>query len=182
VLKNEELRAEMIWLHHDVPAAGHGGRWKTVELVTTNYWWPGVTRNVGRYVEGYDLCQRMKNRAEEPAGKLKLSKVLEKPWTHLTVDFITKLPVVAGKNAILVVCDRLSKMTHFVATTEGTSAEGLARLFRDNVWKLHRLLESVVLDRGPQFAVELTKELNMILGIKMKLSTAFHPQTDGQTE
>jgi len=79
---------------------------------------------------------------------------------HLTVDFITKLPVVAGKDAILVVCNRLSKMTHFVATMEETSAEGLARLFRNNVWKLHGLLESVVSDRGPQFAVELTKELN----------------------
>ena len=79
---------------------------------------------------------------------------------HLTVDFITKLPVVAGKDAILVVCNRLSKMTHFVATTEEISAEGLARLFRNNVWKLHGLLESVVSDRGPQFAVELTKELN----------------------
>ena len=98
------------------------------------------------------------------------------------MDFITKLPVVAGKDAILVVCDRLSKMTHFVATTEGTSVEGLARLFWDNVWKLHRLPESVVLDRGPQFAAELTKELNWMLGIKAKLSTAFHPQTDGQTE
>ena len=65
---------------------------------------------------------------------------------HLTVDFIMKLPIVAGKNAILVVCDWLSKITHFVATTEGTTAEGLVRLFRDNVWKLYRLPESIVLD------------------------------------
>ena len=68
-------------------------------------------------------------------------------------------------------------MTHFVATTEG-----LARLFRDNVWKLHGLPESVVSDRGPQFVAELTKELNQMLGIRTKLSTAFHPQTDGQME
>ena len=182
VPKNEELRVEVIQLHHDVPAAGYGGRWKIVELVTRNYWWPGVTRDVGKYVEGCDLYQRMKNRTEEPAGKLKLSEVPKKPWSHLTVDFITKLPVVAGKDAVLVVCDRLSKMTHFVATMEGMSVEGLARLFRDNVWKLHRLPESVVLDRGPQFAAELTKELNRMLGIKTKLSTVFHPQTDGQTE
>ena len=70
----------------------------------------------------------MKNRTEELAGKLKLSKVPQKMWTHLTVDFITKLPVVAEKNIILVVCNRLSKIMHFVATTEETSAEGLARL------------------------------------------------------
>jgi len=182
VPKDEELRAEVIWLHHDVPAAGHGGKWKTVELVTRNYWWPGVTRDVGKYVEGCDLCQRMKNRTEELVGKLKLSEVPQKTWMHLTVDFITKLLVVVGKDAILVVCNRLSKMTHFVATTEGTLAQGLARLFRDNVWKLHGLPESVVSDRGLQFAAELTKKLNRMLGIQTKLSTAFHPQTDGQTE
>ena len=141
-----------------------------------------MTRKVGRYVEKCDLCQRMKNRTEEMVGKLRLSEVLEKPWTHLTVDFITKLPIVAGKNAIMVVCNRLSKIMHFVATTEGTLAEGLARLFRDNVWKLHGLLESVVSDRGPQFVAELTKELNRMLGIEMKLSTVLHPQTDRQTE
>ena len=73
-------------------------------------------------------------------------------------------------------------MTHFVTTTEGTTAEGLVRLFRDNVWKLHGLSESMVSDRGPQFAAELTKELNRMLGIKIKLSMVFHPQMDGQTE
>ena len=153
-----------------------------VELVMRNYWWPGVTRDVGRYVEDCDLCQRMKNRTEELAGKLKLSEVPEKPWTHLTVDFITKLLVVAGKDAILVVCDRLFKMTYFVATTEGISVEGLARLFRDNMWKLHGLPESIILDRRPQFAAELMKELNRMLGIETRLSTAFHPQMDGQME
>jgi len=76
------------------------------------------------------------------------------------VNFITKLLLVAGKDAILVVCDMLSKMTYFVATMEGTLVEGLARLFRDNVWKLHGLLENVVSDREPQFAAELIKELN----------------------
>ena len=182
VPKDEELRAEVIRLHHDVLAVGHDERWKTVELVTRNYWWPGVTRDVERYVEGCDLCQRMKNRMEELAGKLKLSEVPKKPWLHITVDFITKLLVVAGKDVILVVCDWLSKMTHFVATTEGTLAEGLARLFQNNVWKLHGLPESVVSDRGPQFAAGSTKELNKMLGIETRLFTVFHPQIDGQTE
>jgi len=136
-------------------------------------------RDVGRYVEGCDGCQRMKNRTDELAEKLKLNKVPEKPWTHLTVDFITKLLVVAGKDVILVVCNRLSKMSHFVATTEATLAEGLARLFRDNIWKLHGLPESIVSDKEPQFVAELTKELNKILGIETRLSTVFHPQTNG---
>jgi len=76
----------------------------------------------------------------------------------------------------------LLKMMHFVAMMEGMTAEGLARLFRNNIWRLHSLPESVVLDRGPQFAAELTKELNRMLSIQTKLLTAFHPQTDGQTE
>jgi len=153
-----------------------------MELVTRNYWWPEVTRDVGRYVERCDLCQRMKNRMEEVAGKLKLSEVPEKPWTYLIVNFITKLPLVAGKDAILVVCDRLSKMTHFMVTTEETTAEELERLFRDNMWKLHGLPESMVSDRRPQFAAELTRELNKILEIETRLLTVFYPQTDGQIE
>ena len=116
------------------------------------------------------------------AGKLRPNEVPERPWQHISVDFITKLPMSKGHDSILVVCDRFSKMSHFVATTEKTIAEGLARLFRDNVWKLHGLPESVILDRGPQFAAGLTKELNKMLGIETKLLTAYHPQTDSQTE
>ena len=115
-------------------------------------------------------------------GKLKLSKVLEKQWTYLIVDFITKLPLVAGKDAILVVCNRLSKITHFVITTKETPAKELVRLFRNNIWKLHRLLESIVSDKELQFAAEMIKELNNMLGIEMKLLTLFYPQTNRQME
>ena len=94
------------------------------------------------------------------------------------MDFITKLPLVARKDTILVVCNRLSKIIHFVATTKGTLAEELVQLFRDNMWKLHGLLESVVSDRGPQFVAELTKELNRMLGIETRLLTVFYPQMD----
>jgi len=90
----------------------------------------------------------MKNRAEMPVGKLRPSQVPERPWQHIPVDFITKLPMSKDHDLILVVYDRFLKMFHFVAMTEKTMAEGLMRLFRDNVWKLHGLLESVILDRG----------------------------------
>ena len=79
ISKDKELRVEIIQLHHDVLAAGQRGRWKTVELVTRNYWWPEIIRDVERYIEGYDLCQQMKNRTEKVVGKLKLGEVLEKP-------------------------------------------------------------------------------------------------------
>jgi len=110
------------------------------------------------------------------------NSIPEKLWTHISADFITKLPLVQEYDSILVVVDQLTKMVHFIPTTEKTLAEGLARLFKDNVWKLHGLLESIILDRGPQFVAGLMRELNGMLGIASKLSTAFHPQTDGQTE
>jgi len=101
---------------------------------------------------------------------------------HISADFITKLPLVQEYDSILVVVDWLTKMVHFIPTTEKTSAEGLARLFRDNVWKLHGLPESIISDRRLQFAAGLMRKLNGMLGIKSKLLTAFHSQTDGQTE
>ena len=79
VLKDEKLRVEIIWLHHDTLIAGHGGQWKMVELVTRNYWWPGMMKEVKRYMEGCDQCQRMKNRVERPAGKLRPNQISEKP-------------------------------------------------------------------------------------------------------
>jgi len=149
VPKDDKLRAEIIRLHHDTPVGGHGGQWKIVELVTHNFWWPGVTKEIKRYMKGYDAYQQNKNHTEQPASKLMPNSILEKPWTHISADFITKLPLAQGYNLILVVVDRLTKMVHFVPTTEKTSAEGLARLFRDNVWKLYSLPESIISDRGP---------------------------------
>jgi len=124
----------------------------------------------------------MKNRAEMPAGKLRPNQVPERLWQHILVDFIMKLPISKSYDSILVVCDRFSKMFYFVATIEKTTAEGLARLFRDNMWKLYGLLESVISDRGPQFAAGLTRELNKMLEIETKLSMAYHLETDKQME
>jgi len=137
---------------------------------------------VKQYIEGCDACQRNKNRTEQPAGKLIPNSIPEKPWMHILADFITKLPLAQGYDSILVVVDQLTKMVHFILTMEKTSAEGLVRLFRDNVWKLHGLPESIILDRGPQFAAGLMRELNGMLEIMSKLSMAFHPQTDRQME
>ena len=106
-----------------------------------------VTRSNKRSVDEYNACQRYKNWSEAPAGKLMPNAIPEKPWSHILADFITKLPLAQEYDAILVVCDWFSKMAHFIATTEKTSAEGLAKLFWDYVWKLHRLPESIILDR-----------------------------------
>jgi len=182
VPNNDKLRIEIIRLYHNTPVGGHGGQWKTVELVTQSFWWPGITKEVKQYIEGCDAYQHNKNHTEQPAGKLMPNSILEKPWMHILADFITKLPLAQGYNSILVVVDWLTKMVHFIPITEKTLAEGLARLFRDNVWKLHGLPESIISDRGPQFAAGLMRELNRMLGIESKLLTAFHLQIDGQIE
>ena len=101
-----------------------------------------------------------------PVGKLRPNKVPEKPQQHISVDFIMKLLVSKDHNSILVICNRFLKMSHFVAITEKMTAEGLARMFRDNVWRLHRLPESMISDRGPQFIAGLMRELNKMLGIE----------------
>ena len=147
-MPERELREEIIQLHHDTPIGGHRGRWKMTELVTRNYWWPGVMKEVGRYVDGCDACQRYKNWSEAPVGKLMPNTIPEKLWDHIAADFITKLPLAQGYDTILVVCNRFSKMAHYIAITEKTSAEGLAKLFQDHAWKLHGLPESIIPDRG----------------------------------
>ena len=106
----------------------------------------------------------------------------EKLWNHILTDFITKLSLAQDYNAILVVCDWFSKMTYFIATTEKTLVEGLVRLFRDHIQKLYELPKSIISDRGVQFVAGIMKELNELLGIQMKLSTAYYFQIDGQME
>jgi len=102
------------------------------------------------------------------------NSIPEKPWVYISADFITKLLLVQGYDSILVVVNRLTKIVHFIPTMEKTSVEGLARLFRDNIWKLYRLSKSIILDRGSQFAAGIIWELNRMLEIKSKLSTVFH--------
>jgi len=130
---------------------------------------------VKQYIEGYNSCQRNKNCTEQPVGKLMPNSILERSWMHISADFITKLLLAQGYDSILVVVDRLTKMVHFIPTIEKMLVEGLARLFRDNVWKLYRLPESIISDRGPQFAAELMRELNRMLGIESKMLMAFYP-------
>jgi len=165
-MPEEELRGEIIQLHYNTPVGGYKGRWKITELVARNYWWPGVTKEVGQYIDGCNACQRYKNRSKVPVGKLMPNAIPEKPWSHILADFITKLPLVQGYNAILVVYDCFSKMAHFIATTEKMLAEGLAKLFQDHVWKLHGLPENIILDKEIQFAVEMMRELNNLLEIR----------------
>jgi len=105
VPKDNALRAEIIRLHHNILVGGYGGQWKMMELVTQNFWWPEVTKEVKQYIEGCDSCQRNKNCTEQPVGKLMPNSIPEKPWMYISADFITKLPIAQEYNSILVVVD-----------------------------------------------------------------------------
>jgi len=122
------------------------------------------------------------NRIEVLAEKLIVNEIPEKVQMYLIVDFITKLLLVVGKDVILIVYNMLLKITYFVAITKRTLAERLARLFRDNIYKLHGLLKSVISNRGLQFAVELTKELNKMLEIETKLLMVSYLQINEKIE
>ena len=119
---------------------------------------------------------------ETLAEKLMANEMLKKPQIHLIVEFITTLLLVVENDAILVVCNKLSKIAYFVVTTERISVEELVRLFSNNIQKLYGLLKNVILDRELQFTVKLTKELNRMSDIKMKLLISFHPQMNGPTK
>ena len=116
------------------------------------------------------------------AEKLMANKMLKKLQIYLIVEFITKLLLVVENDAILVVCNKLSKIAYFVVTTERISVEELVRLFSNNIQKLYGLLKNVILDREPQFTVKLTKELNRMSDIEIKLLILFHPQMNGPTK
>jgi len=182
ISNDDNIRRKLVALHHDSPVAGHPGRWKTTELVMRNYWWPGMTKYIAAYVKGCDPCNRTKVFPQKPVRKLMHIPSPSVPWKSVGADFITHLPESQGHNVILVVNCRFTKRVHFIVAHDETSTIGLATLYRYNVWKHHGLPDEIISDRGPQFASVLMKELNKLLGIKTKLSTAYHPQTDGQTE
>jgi hypothetical protein len=182
VPKDLELRRRIVEQHHDTPVAGHPGRFKTLELVSRNFWWPGMNRYIGDYTRHCDRCIRTKTRRHRPVGHLQPTETPKEPWKRISVDFVVGLPDSHGYDATMNVVCTLSKQAHFIKTTGTIDALGTARLYRDNVWKLHGLPDEVICDRGPQFVAEFTRELHRLLGIKSLLSTSHHPQTDGQTE
>jgi hypothetical protein len=137
---------------------------------------------VGQYVEGCDTCQRSKPINQNPLGTLQPLELPKSPWQHISVDMIVKLPPSQGHNSILVVVNTLTKQAHFIPTTEKITSPKLAELFLAHIWKLNGTPETVVSDRGAVFASKFMKGVYDALGIRMQLSTAYHPQTDGQTE
>jgi RNase H-like domain found in reverse transcriptase/Reverse transcriptase (RNA-dependent DNA polymerase)/Integrase zinc binding domain/Chromo (CHRromatin Organisation MOdifier) domain/Integrase core domain len=179
---DDAVRVELVSQHHDAPLAGHYGETKTLELLSRNYYFPGMQSYVKDYVSTCDLCSRGKPLRHRRHGELAPLPVPTIPWKGISCDFVVDLPLSKGYDSILVFVDRLTKMCHLVPCNKTATAPEFAQMFLTNVIRLHGIPDSLVSDRGSIFTSHFWKSLSHMLGIKPRLSTAFHPQTDGQTE
>src|SRR5258708_1976812 len=182
VSKEPQLHHDIVHAHHDSMVTGHPGRWKTLELVSHNYWWLGISHYVASYMAGCDACNHCKSCLMQKVGKLTPNWMPSHHWEVISVDTIGELPESKGYNAILVVVDRLSKCIHAVPTITTVDSAGVAHLFLEHIWRHHRLLEAIISDRGSTFISNFSRELAALLDIQLTPSTAYHLQTDGQTE
>lgn len=167
---------------HDSPAAGHFGVAKTYDQVAKHYHWPGLRKYIKDYIAGCDTCTRSKNHRHKLYGLLSSLPIPDSPWMSVSVDFITQLPPSDKYTAICVFVDRFSKMALFAPTFNQVDAVGTVDLFFKHVFCLFGLPQDIVSDRGVTFTSKFTQAMLKSLDVKQKLSTAFHPQTDGQTE
>ena len=177
------LKRRILELCHDQSMSGHMGITKTLELVSRSFFWNHLRSDVEDYVCHCDACQRHKVNTRMYAGKIQPLSIPGRRWSSMSMDFIVKLPkTAAGHDSILVFVDRLTKMVHLVPTTEALDARGFAVLFVNNVVRLHGLPATLISDRGPQFNNKFWESTCELLGMDKRMSSAFHPQTDGQTE
>ena len=169
--------------HHDSPIAGHLGEEKTYLDVKKYYYWPGMQASVKKYVSTCEDCQRYKAGRQKPAGLLQPLEIPTRPWEVVSLDFVTKLPLTEdGFDTILVIVDKLSKYVHLIPCKETVTAEGVAKLYFEHIFGNHGMPRRIVSDRDTRFTSLFWKTLHKILGTKLAMSTAYHPQTDGQTE
>ena len=179
---DDSLRMKVISAHHDSPVTGHLGYQKTQELVERHYYWPRLASDIKTYVSRCDRCARFKGSNTKPASAAVPLQPSMMPWVDVSADFITDLPLSNGYDSILTVVDHFSKETEFIPCNKTTTALDTAKLYLFHVWKDHGLPRTIISDRGLQFASQVMTDLCKRLGISLKLSTAHHPQTDGQTE
>ena len=168
---------------HDALYAGHFGSAKTALRVQQQFHWKGIYADIALYCNTCVSCRRNKPSNRKPPGLLQPLELPFRPWSTVSVDLITHLPMtVNGYDCIMVVVDKLSKRAHFIPTTATATAEGTANLFFNTIWRAHGLPTSIVSDRDSKFTSKFWQTLWRLLGTRLAMSTAFSPQTDGQTE
>ena len=165
---------------HDDPTAGHIGIHRTTELVSRNFCWRNMTKDVRAYVRQCPTCQGMNPDHRKPAGLLQPIPIPTRRWEQITTDLVTDLPPSEGHTAIAVFVDRLSKMVHFAPCTKEVTAQQYARLFIDHVFRQHGMPKVIISDRDVRFTSNFWKSLMEKLGTNLRYSTAIRPQMVGQ--
>ncbi|XP_060962287.1 uncharacterized protein LOC133032379 [Cannabis sativa] len=176
------LKQKLLHEFHDTPMGGHAGIERTYLRLGANFFWHGMRSDVKQFVATCTICQTVKHSTSAPYGLLQPLDIPERVWEDLAMDFIVGLPNSNGVTNILVVIDRFTKYAHFGALPRQYSATKVAELFSNMVIKLHGLPRTIVSDRDPVFTSAFWKKLFELMGTKLKMSSAYHPQTDGQTE
>ena len=183
ILSDASLRKLIMESEHDSRVAGHMGMDKTMELVNRNVYWPEMAKDIEDNVRICEDCQKNKASRHKRHGALHPLELFYAPWDAISIHFITQLPKSDGCSTVWVIVDRFTKMAHFVPVKDGEkTAEGCAMLFLENIWKLHGLPSRIISDRDPVFTSTFWAELMGRLDVRLRNSTAFHPQTDSQTE
>jgi transposase InsO family protein len=178
----ENVRTSLIREAHGQVSTAHPGKTKTFALLRSRYFWPKMLGDITRYIANCQPCQRAHHRRDKTPGFLNPLPVPDRPWQHITMDFKDAPLDKHGFNKVFVVVDRFCKEAVSIPCYDTTTARDMAMLFISNIWRFNGPPETIVSDRGPQFISSFWEEFCRILGIRIKLSTSHHPQTDGQTE
>jgi hypothetical protein len=178
----ESVRVRLMKYVHDGKLAGHYGRDKTEDLLSRDFYWPRMRDWVGNYVASCLTCQKNRRPRQKPIGELAPLPAARKPWSSITWDHITDLPESLGQDAILVIVDRFSKRAHFIPCRKDNNASYLAKLFFSHYVKLHGFPDQIISDRGTLFMSSFWRDVCAFAGVERRFSTAYHPETDGQTE
>ena len=180
VPSNPELRNYLLNQFHD--NSGHVGRDKTIDLINRIFYWTNLFDDVASYVKSCIKCQRNKPSNQQPHGLLQPLEIPDTRWSSVAIDFITGLPRSSGFNAILTITDRLTKMVHLIPTVKEATASDIAKIFLRHVVRHHGIPRSIVSDRDAKFTSHFWRELMKLLNINLKMSSANHPECDGQSE
>lgn len=179
---HRELKLKILSSLHDSKIAGHFGQFKTAERLRALFYWPKMDDDMEEYVRSCDTCQRDKASRHKKYGMLQPLEVPYTPRSSISMDFIVSLPESEGYTRIWVIVDRFTKMSHFIPLKTRATIEELAHIFLREIWRLHGLPEEIISDRDSRFESKFWDSLMKLLGVKLRLSTAYRPQTDGQTE
>jgi len=179
---NSALQTKLIASFHSTAIGGHSGTAAKYQRLKNHFSWKGMKQAVESYIKQCDVCQHAKHSNTHPAFLLQPLPLPQGVWMDLSMDFLEGLPRSQGYNVIFVVVDKLTKYAHFMAVKHPYTTASIAQLFMDNVVRLHGLPQSIVSDRDTIFVSAFWKELFKLYRVKLALSTAYHPQSDGQIE